>query len=204
MMSTSTQLHGQLNFLDALEQMKVQKLLESLKSHEIKEAGNQTSFQVERPVQEKSIQTEITPCACSLGLATKIEEMNKKLELFIAKETQYTLLTTPNTDKFGISNQDCEYDRSETLSPAPNLDSHELDASKLQEQPHYDREQVTAVELPRMCQIIPPPSSGLSNNIRPAIFDETYKESSSMVNYAKNLVFKLFSVTSYRAVTALE
>ena len=32
-----------------------------------------------------------------------------------------------------------------------------------------------------------------SSTIRHAVFDETYKESSSMTNYAKNLVFKLFS-----------
>jgi hypothetical protein len=50
--------------------------------------------------------------------------------------------------------------------------------------------------LPGMLQITPssPPStSPLINDIRPAIFEETYKESSSMSNFAKNLVFKLFN-----------
>lgn len=86
---------GSLNFLDVLEQVRVQKLLDCIKSHEVKEAETQTLLEVVRPVESKFIQTENTSCICTccLLLAPKIEEMNKKLELLIAKETQYILLT---------------------------------------------------------------------------------------------------------------
>ena len=55
--------------------------------------------------------------------------MNKKLELLIAKETQYTVLTTPNTA------EGCEY--VERFSPPTDFDIQKLDVSKMQEQ-HYD------------------------------------------------------------------
>ena len=176
--------------------------MDGIKSHEVKEAVTQTSFQEGRPVQEKFIQTENTPCtcACSLVLVPKIEEMSKKLELLIAKETQYTLLTTPDSAKFELNNQDCEYAGSFS-PPQINLDNQEPGASKIQEQQSnesYDAEQVTTVdlhELPVMSisNTITPPSACLPTHTRPALFEETYKESSSMANYAKNLVFKIFA-----------
>ena len=145
------------------------------------------------------MQTENTPCTCdcSLVLAPKIEEMNKKLDLLIAKETQYTLLTTPNSARFEFNNEECEYAGS--LSPPGNPDSEEPDVSKMQEQQNYDHcsaEQVTTIdlnELPAVSHTTTPPSACPPTNIRPALFEETYKESSSMANYAKNLVFKLFA-----------
>ena len=124
-------------------------------------------------------------------LAPKIEEMNKKLELLIAKETQYTVLTTPNTAE--------GYEYVESFSLPTDFDIQELDASKMQEQ-HYDNfdaERVNTVELHELPVIshtvLPPSATCPPSNIRPALFEETYKESSSMVNYAKNLVFKLFA-----------
>ena len=47
---------------------------------------------------------------------------------------------------------------------------------------------ISLADFPDLTQTTTGPST-----IRHAVFDKTFKESSSMTNYAKNLVFKLFS-----------
>jgi hypothetical protein len=196
-----------------LEQIRVQKLLDCLKSHESKESETDILQEKPKTVLEKFVQTEkleSTYCNCSLILAPKIEEINQKLDLLLTRETRYTLLTSPSTSKFEFNNQDCEYAGS--LSPSSDLDAEGADAVQEQDlgqQQHIDGndEAVSMVsmidtfDLPGICHSTPsppppppppPPPSLVTTNFRPALFEEIYKESSSMCNYAKNLVFKLF------------
>ncbi len=199
---------GTLNFLDTLDQIRVQRILDCLKSHEVKEVETQTSFEPERlqPIVEKSVQTEHAnySCNCSSTLAKHFEELNKKLDLFIAKQEPYTLLTTPNKPKFEFNNDECEYAGSVSPSPTFELQGGDVFKNQQEQQQKYNsnnQEALTTINLaecslPGMLQITPspPPStSPLINDIRTAIFEETYKESSSMSNFAKNLVFKLFN-----------
>ncbi|CAB4021529.1 Hypothetical predicted protein [Paramuricea clavata] len=151
--TTSTQ-PGTLNFLDTVDQIRVQKILDCFKSHEVKEVETQTSFEPERlrPIVEKSVQTEHAnySCNCSSTIAKHFEELNKKLDLFIAKQEPYTLLTTPNKPKFEFNNDECEYAGSVSPSPTFELQGGDVFKKQQERQQKYNgnnQEALTTINL---------------------------------------------------------
>lgn len=158
---------GTLNFLSIEEQARVQRLLNLCESEEKVETSTQT---------ESSAQPYVaTSCSCEnqiRQLLVNQEKMKRMMESILTKVQNVPESPQINCSSFttsDISNMEC------------TLLVHPLEG----ESSENESEESNKENDPTT------PTSNLSNQQTQA-FEEVFKRSSSMTNYAKNLVFELF------------
>ena len=197
--------HSNLRFLDPMEQARVQRLLEAFQGGEGKEMATQTEpgeeKAVARSMQETGSQTEkitqVQPYVCQ-DVLKSLALLHKKID----RQSPHWQ-TTPNSLEQSVSS-----DYNEKAFEVQNIHNHTQNSESI----HIactDPDPLTTID-PFSVLDQPPLQTNTPSDIQATLggsqpittcrdtptintmLEDTFKESSSMGNYAKNLTFSLF------------
>ena len=178
-----------MSFLHEAEQEKVRKLVSQYQKIGEAEVGVQTDLAIQYKDVAIQKNEENSKCSCHDVLLDKVTKLEDKIEQLVSviEHSVYQPGHKISTDMFNCTDQTtCSFDSfdeqstvMETISEVASICSNTLPGMV------EPTEEETAVL--RTASVMVSPSA-----ISPSVYDELFKKSSSISNYAKQLVFAVF------------